>query len=94
MALSWLGVNRERNHGLLAVGMESGLLELWSLEQTKDERDVVISAVSIVRFDPHLCHASAVNRLRWKVSEKNGEGPVQLASCGADHCVRIFQVSI
>ncbi|XP_051144459.1 elongator complex protein 2 isoform X2 [Andrographis paniculata] len=94
-ALSWLGIERQRNHGLLAVGMESGLIELWSIVHSKNEDGLsVISSDLAVRLNPYLCHASAVGRLRWKTPEKSNdeEDSVQLASCGADHCVRIFQV--
>ncbi|KAL8531749.1 hypothetical protein ACS0TY_008377 [Phlomoides rotata] len=86
-ALSWLGINSQTNHGLLAVGMESGLIELWSLSNST-------SASLFVRFDPFICHVSAVQRLRWKNTERSDDSKsVQLASCGADHCVRIFQVN-
>lgn len=96
-ALSWLGVDNQKNHGLLAVGMESGLVELWTLSNSRNENDGVaaLGAALAVRFDPFMCHVSAVHRLRWRNAEKS-EDPVslQLASCGADHCVRLFQVHV
>ncbi|KAG6396598.1 hypothetical protein SASPL_142751 [Salvia splendens] len=96
-ALSWLGVDSQKNHGLLAVGMENGLVELWTLSNTRNNYGDVaaITATLAVRFDPFLCHVSAVHRLRWR-SAKKGEDSrsVQLASCGADHCVRLFQVHV
>ncbi|KAG8382847.1 hypothetical protein BUALT_Bualt05G0121000 [Buddleja alternifolia] len=94
-ALSWLGIDRMRNHGLLAVGMENGLIELWSFSNTKTENGNVgvPNAALVVRFDPFMCHVSAVQRLRWRNGEKSEDCKgMQLASCGADHCVRIFQV--
>ncbi|KAI3453067.1 hypothetical protein Pfo_009730 [Paulownia fortunei] len=96
-ALSWLGVDRQRNRGLLAVGMESGLIELWSLSNNKSENSsiAVPNAALFVRFDPFICHVSAVHRLRWKNAKKSEDSAsMQLASCGADHCVRIFQVDV
>ncbi|KAL6543797.1 hypothetical protein OROGR_010294 [Orobanche gracilis] len=97
-ALSWLGVDRRTNLGLLAVGMESGLLELWRLSNTKSENSsiaVVPNAALAVRFDPFICHVSTVQRLRWEKAAKSEDcTSVQLASCGDDHCVRVFQVSV
>ncbi|KAL0296691.1 UNVERIFIED_CONTAM: Elongator complex protein 2 [Sesamum radiatum] len=96
-ALSWLGVDRQKNHGLLAVGMESGLVELWSLSNTKTDNSSISApnAALFIRLDPFMCHISAVHRLRWKNSTKSEDSTsMQLASCGADHCVRIFQVDV
>lgn len=94
-ALSWLGTDRQTNLGLLAVGMESGLIELWSLSNTKTETSTILepNAALAMRFDPFMCHVSAVQRLKWRYAEKSeASTSLQLASCGADHCVRIFQV--
>lgn len=87
-ALSWVGIDRQSNHGLLAVGMENGLIELWSLTINKSA-----AANLAVRFDTSLCHVSSVNRLSWRNPEKSEECKrMQLASCGADQCVRVFDV--
>lgn len=94
-ALSWLGIDRQRNRGLLAVGMENGLIEMLSLSNAKAEDGSfpVLNATLVVQFDPLICHVSTVNRLRWKNSDKSEDSSaVQLASCGADHCVRVFEV--
>ncbi|KAH6763057.1 elongator protein 2 [Perilla frutescens var. hirtella] len=97
-ALSWLGVKGQRSRGLLAVGMESGLVELWTLSNAVNDNGCIAAtntASLAVRFDPFICHVSSVNRLRWKNAEKSEDcTSVQLASCGADHCVRIFQVHV
>lgn len=96
-ALSWLGVNSQRGLGLLAVGMESGLVELWTISTPVNENGATAahSAALAVRFDPFICHVSAVHRLRWKYAKKSEDcTSLQLASCGADHCVRIFQVHV
>ncbi|XP_024542072.1 elongator complex protein 2 isoform X1 [Selaginella moellendorffii] len=67
---------------LLAVGMESGMIELWSVAAKQ--------APSLVtRFDSQLCHAAAVNRLCWSEDQERS----RLASCGADHAVKLFQVN-
>lgn len=77
--------------------MESGLVELWTLSTTVDKNGATVAqnAALAVRFDPFICHVSAVHRLRWKYAKKREDCTnVQLASCGADHCVRIFQVHV
>ncbi|GAV75750.1 WD40 domain-containing protein [Cephalotus follicularis] len=98
-SLSWIGLDRRRNYGFLAVGMENGLVELWSLSlKRSDDGSIAIpgAAASLVeRFDPFLCHVSAVNRLAWRNPEKSEEcQSLQLASCGSDHCVRVFEVDV
>ncbi|KAI5064155.1 hypothetical protein GOP47_0020825 [Adiantum capillus-veneris] len=88
---------------LLGIGMEDGLIELWKvkpiLAKAADETTtafidgvVGFESVRYYQFDAFLCHVASVNRLAWR---KPGEQPVileqmQLASCGADHAVRIF----
>ncbi|XVF02220.1 hypothetical protein REPUB_Repub04eG0156800 [Reevesia pubescens] len=93
-ALSWVGLDRQRNHGILAVGMESGLLQLWSLHVESIPTPGVSAALS-VRLDPFMCHVSGVNRLGWRNREKSENcRNLQLASCGADHCVRLYEVIV
>ncbi|KAK3421613.1 hypothetical protein EUGRSUZ_G02236 [Eucalyptus grandis] len=96
-ALSWLGLDRLKNVGLLAVGMENGLIELWNLSgKGGGVTEIPELTVSLaVRLDPLMCHVSSVNRLAWRDSGKKADcGSMQLASCGADHCVRIFEVDV
>ncbi|KAI3733919.1 hypothetical protein L6452_13377 [Arctium lappa] len=98
-ALSWIGLQRQNNDGVLAVGMENGLIELWSISLRKSEQDssnfLVPNASLVIQFDPFMCHVSSVNRLAWRNLEKIDDSDgMQLASCGADHCVRIFKVHL
>ncbi|KAH7571104.1 hypothetical protein JRO89_XS05G0254100 [Xanthoceras sorbifolium] len=99
-ALSWVGLDRQKNNGVLAVGMESGLIEIWSLSLTRTEDGSSITVPStaaslVAKLDPFMCHVSAVNRLAWKNNEKTENSQtMQLASCGADNCVRVFEVSV
>jgi WD40 repeat protein len=88
--------------GILAVGLENGGLELWQGEPSG------LSLTR--RFEAGLCHVAAVQRIRWKsgpplatrkVGGKDlGDGGradgkrLQLATCGADHAVRIFSVEL
>ncbi|KAE8690786.1 putative ATP binding protein [Hibiscus syriacus] len=97
-ALSWVGLDRQRNHGLLAVGMETGLLQIWSLHVERGDESIStgrVTAALIIRLDPFMCHVSAVNRLVWKNREKNENcTSLQLASCGADNCVRLYEIAV
>lgn len=95
-ALSWMGLSRQNNHGFLAVGMESGLIELWSLSYSSDNGNAnSLTAACALQFDPFLCHVSPVHRLKWRTLEKSPDSrSMQLASCGADHCVRVFSVDL
>lgn len=97
-AISWTGLGPQRNDGFLAVGMESGLIELWSLS-VKRVQDGGISAAGVAaalvrRLDPLMCHVSAVNRLAWRSPKSEDCKNMQLASCGADNCVRVFDIAI
>ncbi|XP_002526286.2 elongator complex protein 2 isoform X2 [Ricinus communis] len=98
-ALSWVGVDRQRNHGLLAVGMENGLIELWSLTVKRSEDGSIavpgVAATLTIRLDPSMCHVSTVNRMSWRNHEKSEDCKnMLLASCGADQCVRLFEVIV
>ncbi|CAM9001138.1 unnamed protein product [Rhodiola kirilowii] len=96
-ALSWVGLNRQTNDGLLAVGMENGLIELWSISisTSQTESSLTAKATIVQRLDPFMCHASAVNSLAWRFSTKNVDSEsIELASCGADNCVRVYKVSV
>lgn len=91
-ALSWAGLDSKRNDGLLAVGMENGLIELWRLAVKRSDNGVV--AALVVRLDPLMCHVSSVSRLAWRERKNEDCSSIQLASCGADHCVRVFEVNV
>lgn len=96
-ALSWLGLDRRTQNGLLAVGMESGLIELWAVTRPDEGNTACpnLTASLVSKLDPFMCHASTVQRLSWRNREKSEAcDSVQLASCGADHCVRVFQVKL
>ncbi|KAL6646091.1 hypothetical protein ACP70R_017699 [Stipagrostis hirtigluma subsp. patula] len=96
-ALAWMGRDRASNAGILAIGMDNGMIELWSISggrasagSTPDSSP--LRAACMLQFDPLLCHVSTVHRLRWRESDSSDESAPQLASCGADHCVRVFEV--
>ncbi|KAL7001094.1 hypothetical protein U1Q18_002247, partial [Sarracenia purpurea var. burkii] len=96
-ALSWAGLDHLNGNGVLAIGMESGLIELWALSFNRpgDGSSLAVSGLTATlatRFDPFVCHVSAVHRLAWRNLEKSPDsGTMELASCGADHSVRVFE---
>ncbi|KAG0524708.1 hypothetical protein BDA96_07G234800 [Sorghum bicolor] len=96
-ALAWMCHDRASNAGVLAVGMDNGLIELWSVSGGRASAgstpDSPLSVACTLRFDPVLCHVSTVHRLRWREpSSTDEESTLELASCGADHTVRVFEV--
>jgi elongator complex protein 2 len=93
-ALSWVGCDQSKCTGLLAVGMDNGLIEVWNVTSGRSEVPA-FSASCAIRFDPFLCHVSTVYRLRWREVDGSDSAVVhQLASCGADHSVRVFDVHV
>lgn len=97
-ALAWVGRERSINSGILAVGMDDGLIELWSVSTGRtaaghDSEPSAFSAVLSIRFDPVLCHVSTVLRLAWRERCTGGDSrATELASCGADQSIRVFKV--
>jgi elongator complex protein 2 len=92
-----MGHDRASNAGVLAVGMDNGLIELWSVSGGRASAgstpDSPLSVACVLRFDPVMCHVSTVHRLRWRnPSSTDEESALELASCGADHTVRVFEV--
>ncbi|CAJ1977478.1 unnamed protein product [Sphenostylis stenocarpa] len=96
-ALSWVGLHHQRNNGILAIGMENGQIELWNLSCNRaDDGSIAppgLAATLAIRIDPFICHASTVNRLAWKKNEEDHTS-MQLASCGSDNCVRVFELTV
>ncbi len=80
---------------LLAVGLDSGDVELWA-----GDKDDGASWACLLRFAGSLPHAATVKRLRWRpllapaaAASSEGQGPVlELASCGSDHAVKIARI--
>eukprot|EP00898_Chlorokybus_atmophyticus_P008346 jgi/Chlat1/8512/Chrsp80S00640 len=81
---------------MLAVGLESGEIELWRVAQTADAAAAAqLTTRRLLAVKPHLRHVAAVHRLRWRVVllSEGSFGALQLASCSADHSVRLFDVT-
>jgi len=87
---------------LLAVGAETGLIEIWSVGIGKGISDSSQSIqISLLQSLPmNFWHFGSVNRLLWKpynTAEENGnssQSKLTLASCSSDHGVRIFNLYV
>lgn len=76
------------------------------LRSMVDDREhfVSVKASRMVQLDVYLCHVATVHRLAWNwketsksdktisINNSSSSAVLQLASCGADHTVRIFDV--
>lgn len=91
-AVAWTGLDRKEKSGCVAVGMESGLIELWNIKIIETEEGTTATAALALRLEPFMCHVSAVNRLVWRPTEKgdSNQSLLRLTSCGDDNCVRVF----
>jgi elongator complex protein 2 len=72
---------------LLAVGLESGRLELWRLPLEPGLLPVVVYS-----FPSWQCHAAAVTKLAWRPCRDAEQGQVMLASASLDHGCRIYEI--
>jgi len=90
---------------MLAIGKEDGSLELWRGNYQQETRKLDMSYCS--KVDTFSCHAATIHRLCWRAlptpsTQKETElkssrlelQTLQLASCGSDHTVRIYNVHI
>jgi elongator complex protein 2 len=89
-SLSFAPLRTSDSMGLLAMGFEDGLMQLWSVPLNPDES---AEPSLVTSFDPNMCHIGAVNKISWRPSssdEKND--PLTLASCSDDCGCRIFRI--
>ncbi|KAM6135431.1 elongator complex protein 2 isoform 2-T2 [Pterocles gutturalis] len=84
---------------IVAVGLENGKIILYTWKQSGQEPERT-DWTTCVEMDNSLSHALAVKRLCWRHhagraghNDQNSSEWLQLASCGADHCVKIFNVN-
>jgi elongator complex protein 2 len=81
------------SRGILAIGLENGLIQLWSVPITPCSDDNSVEPASLAQaFDPQLCHIGAIKKLAWRPMRDDNDGPLVLASCASDNGCRIFSV--
>ncbi|KAF6265071.1 WD40-repeat-containing domain protein [Scenedesmus sp. NREL 46B-D3] len=91
---------------LLAVGLDNGQVQVWLVvapaQQQQDREGKVQQLWASQAWEQH---AAAVRRLRWapagvdwlcgrSIADGAGDPCVQLASCGDDHSVRVYGVTL
>ncbi|NWR71591.1 ELP2 protein, partial [Centropus unirufus] len=84
---------------IVAVGLENGKIILYTWKQSGQE-PTLADWTMCIEMDDSQSHALAVKRLCWRHhagraghNDQNSSEWLQLASCGADHCVKIFNVN-
>ncbi|NWR14117.1 ELP2 protein, partial [Emberiza fucata] len=84
---------------IVAVGLENGKIILYTWKQSGKE-PALADWTTCVEIDNSQSHALAVKRLCWRHhagraghNDESSSKWLQLASCGADHCVKIFNVN-
>ena len=92
MSLSIEIGNESISHGILAIGMECGLVEIWAIPlgeySSSDCAPRILHSIPI-----QDCHIGVVKKLAWRPRQKDENG-LTLASCSTDHGVRFYQVSL
>jgi elongator complex protein 2 len=82
-------VNSKKSDVILAVGLESGRIELWIISTDP------ISCELFHQVSYQLCHCATVRKLAWKPSDDaSSTNEFVLASCSMDHGCRIYSVTV
>jgi len=80
---------------LVAVGTESGRIFLYSWGSSGRDASPGGDWSLLHALDQSICHVLTVRRLRWRrARDCNDSSCLQVASCGVDHSVRIYDVAI
>ncbi|KAM4688697.1 elongator complex protein 2 [Discoglossus pictus] len=95
-AVSVSRVSTQDGSYIIAVGLESGKISVYKWQKNGTSKDWT----KCFELDKSLSHTLPVKQLCWRTCPgraghddmDNGEW-LQLASCGADHCVKIFDVN-
>lgn len=97
-SVAWLPACGADSPLILAVGMDSGDIEVWRVERPTLETNVAVELVGSVPTG--MAHVSSVNSLDWSdpVVTDDGDGgcgkwSALLASGGSDNFVRITKIS-
>lgn len=87
-------LSKGSNYGLL-VGLESGDIIVWIHNKENNNWTLTLT------FPLYLSHCASVRRIKfncgYSYDNKNSEGTnknYMLATCGNDHCVRLFKLII
>lgn len=94
-----------KEKGLLAIGFENGLVQLWkvplgptisTIEENDEEKDATaaLEPALYLPFRSQFCHIAAVNKMAWRPITEASTKHLTLATCSDDHGCRIFQVQV
>lgn len=82
----------QSNEYILSLGSESGQIQIWTI----DTRNILESIKMIIQVPQYWAHCSTVKRLKWRnvpnTTDEISRQCFQLASCGEDTTVRIFNI--
>jgi elongator complex protein 2 len=96
-ALSFAPVPFDQDVAILALGLESGRIEIWKVPLSAEDSSV--QATLVLNVDPFLCHIATVTKLAWRPHRaadgdaSSKEVSLVLASSSLDHGCRIFEIS-
>ena len=96
-ALSFAPVPFDQDVAILALGLESGRIEIWKVPLSAEDSSV--QPTLVLNVDPFLCHIATVTKLAWRphraadVDASQEEVSLVLASSSMDHGCRIFEIS-
>jgi len=97
------GGNKDIDYGILAIGTESGCVEVWAVPVLPNNLEECPSPILLCAIPTNDCHFDTVKKVSWRPSAKGLTGEDQkadkwldltLASCGEDNGVRIFNLCI
>lgn len=97
-ALSFAPLPMDSNTAMLAVGLESGRIELWKIPRCPHIADgTAVPELCAPGLDPSLCHIATITKLAWRpLGGVATAAPktLHLASCSSDWGCRIFEISV
>lgn len=86
-------LSRGSSKALLAVGVECGLIELWSIPIPTTETSSEQTPQLLQCLPPNMCHVATVSQLAWRpLGMDPKKQTLSLASASMDHGCRIFEV--
>jgi elongator complex protein 2 len=95
-ALAFAPISIDAETALLALGLESGRIEIW---KTPLASDASSKSTLIMNLQPSLCHVATITKLAWRPlypvdrDATSSNMPLFLASSSLDHGCRIFEVA-
>jgi len=91
-SLSFCPKPQSNGAALLALGLESGRLELWNVPTVNPLEGEAACSLNNA-FAANLCHNATVTKLAWRPMG-SVDSPLTLASCSMDHGCRLFDIEI